>query len=221
MIARALSLALAFSLMLAARGLAQEKPSPMRNVGAYSAIDGVEIVENSPENPCHLRIVGGDARRTKADREQLWIAAGESMYQMLIVTSDQILPDGTKQPNDRTLLAAHAAWECTDHNEALHLNQTAKPEFQQIAGRTWCHWTYDLTPLARQLPKQDSPAAQTQHLLTTVVGHKIIVLVGTTLAGQKEEMVQAGLVAIAKTLAVLPRPLTQQQIEKLCSQKQP
>jgi hypothetical protein len=222
MIARALSLALAFSLMLAGHGRTQEKPNPMRNVGAYSAIDGVEIVENSSEDPFHLRIVGGDARRTKADQQQLWIAAGEQMYQMLIVMPEQILP-GVKQPDDRTLLAAHAAWECSDHNQTLHSDQTAKPEFQQIAGRTWCYWTYDLSPLARQRPKEagDGPGPQTQHLLTTVLGHKIIVLVSTTLIGQKEEAVQAGLVAAAKTFAVLPQQLTQPQIEKLCSQKQP
>jgi hypothetical protein len=222
MIARAFSLALAFSLMLAGHGRAQEKPNPMRNVGAYSAIDGVEIVDNSPEDPCHLRIVGGDARRTTAEQQQLWIAAGETMYQMLIATPEQVLP-GVKQPDDRTLLAAHAAWECSDHNQALHLNQTAKPEFQQITGRTWCHWTYDLSSLPKQFSKEigNRPGAQTQHLLTTVLGHKIIVLVTTSLSGQKEEAVQAGLVAVAKTFAVLPQPLTQPQIEKLCSQKQP
>jgi len=45
--------------------------------------------------------------------------------------------------------------------------------------------------------------------------------VSTTLIGQKEEEAQAGLLATARTFVVLPKPLTQQQIQELCSQKQP
>jgi len=223
MIARALSLALAFCLALAARGLAQEKLNPMRHVVAYSAADGVEIVESSPEAPFHLRIVGGDPRRLSTEDGQLWVPVGEHMYQMVITTPDEVMPGEKKQPDDRTLLAAHAAWECKDHNEILHLTQTAKPEFQDIAGRTWCHWTYDLTPLAKTRRKEagDGPGSQTQHLLPTVLGHKIVALIGTTVEGQKEEDTQAGLVAAAKTFVVLPKPLTPPQIKELCSQKQP
>jgi hypothetical protein len=221
MSARALSLALAFCLTLAARGLAQEKLNPMRHVVAYSAADGVEVVENSQEGPFHLRIVGGNPRRISTDQGQLWVPVGDYMYQMVITTPDEVMPGVKKQPDDRTLLAAHAAWECKDHNEMLHLAQTAQPEFQDITGRTWCHWTYDLTSLGKTRAKEDGPGPQTQHLLTTVLGRKIIVLISTTLVGQKEDDVQAGLVATAKTFAVLPKPLTQQQIQELCSQKQP
>src|SRR4051794_38036227 len=117
MIARAFSLALAFCLPLATRGLSQEKSSPMRNIGAYAANGGVELVDNSPEDAFHLRIIGADAQHTKADQNQFWISVGESMYQMLIVSPEQILPEGVKQPDDRTLLTVHAEWECKDHNE--------------------------------------------------------------------------------------------------------
>jgi hypothetical protein len=223
MIARALSLALAFCLPLAARGLEPEKPNPMRYVVAYSAADGVEIVESSPEGPFHLRVVGGDPRRLSTEQGQLWVPVGEHMYQLVITTRDEVMPGVKKQPDDRTLLAAHAAWECKDHNEILHLTQTAQPEFQDIAGRTWCHWTYDLLSLAKDRPKEagDGPGPQTQHLLTTVLGRKIVVLIGTTLVGQKEDDTHAGLVAAARTFVVLPKPLTQPQIKELCSQKQP
>jgi len=223
MLARALSLALAFCLPLAARGLAQEKVNPMRYVTAYSAVDGVEVVDNFPQAPFHLRIMGGDPRRISTEQGQLWVPVGDYMYQMVITAVNEVMPDAKKQPDDRTLLAAHAAWECKDHNELLHLAQTATPEFQQIGTRTWCHWTYDLSSLAKAQPKDagNGPGPQTQHLLTTVLGRKIVVLIGTTLVGQKEDEVVAGLTTIAKTFAVLPKPLTQPQIKELCSQKQP
>ncbi|MEZ0258238.1 MAG: hypothetical protein ACAI37_23360, partial [Chthoniobacter sp.] len=92
MIARALSLALAFCLPLAARGLEPEKPNPMRYVVAYSAEGGVEIVENSPEGPFHLRIVGGDPRRLSTEQGQLWVPVGEHMYQLVITTRDEVMP---------------------------------------------------------------------------------------------------------------------------------
>jgi hypothetical protein len=226
MIACALSLALTVCLVVPVSGFAQEKLNPMRNVGAYSAIDGVVIVDNSPENPCHLRFVGGDVRHTKADQEQLWVPVGNYMYQMLLTTADRIVPDAAKQPEDRALLAAHAAWECKSHNEMLHLNQTANPLYRELNGRTWCYWTYDLRPVADRMSKEDKekaggPGPQTQHLLTTVLGHKIVILVSTTLIGQKEEEAQAGLLATARTFVVLPKPLTQPQIQELCSHKQP
>lgn len=50
MIARALSLALAFCLALTARGLTQEKLNPMRHVAAYSAADGVQIAGQKEED---------------------------------------------------------------------------------------------------------------------------------------------------------------------------
>ena len=132
----------------------------------------------------------------------------------------KFLPDGP-QPADREVLRAHADWECKAHNELLHFEHTAKPEFPEIGRRTWCHWTYDLTALAeklRQDPKNTdhSPGPKTQQLLTTVIGKNLLVLVCTTMIGQEEADTEKSLMNAAKSLVIHPKPLSPEQIKELC-----
>ena len=198
----------------------------MRDVVAVAAIDGVLVASNSAETPFTLRIVGGDPRRTTAADWQLWIAARERMFQVTVVPATDVLAKGTKLGGDREVLNAHAAWECKHHNEMLHLEQTAHPQFLEIGKRTWSHWTYDLSALAKRLKEESkeaggqNPGPRTQHLITTVVGKHIVVLISTTMIGEEEADTKNGLINAAKTLVVYPKPLSPTQLKQLCEQRQ-
>lgn len=223
MIARAIGLALAVISTFTAPVLAQEEQNPMKDVTAFAAVDGIVLASSSPANPFTIRFVGGDPKQTKAADGNFWIPTQERMIQFMLVPIANVLPKADPLPGEREILSAHAAWECKDHNEKLHLRQKVEPEFLEGGGRTWAHWTYNLTTVGKRLKKESPDQAQvkTQHALTTVMGRNILMVISTTFTGQKESDTMLEMFRAAKTLAVSPRPLSPSQITELCSQKQP
>lgn len=215
-------------LLLSPLGFSAEenRENPMVHMSANAAVDGILIVSNSAEFPFTLRIVGGEPQKTSAADGQLWIGAKDSMFQNTIVPVSSVLPKNAKQGDDKVVLTAHAAWECKHHNELTKQSLAAKPEFIRVSGRTWSHWTYDLSEFIKRMKEQKPEeiggvGPKSQHLMTTVIGKHIIVLICTTMNGQNDGDTKDALVKAAGTCVVYPKPLSQEQIEKVCTQKQP
>ena len=206
---------------------AEEKTvNPLEHLAAYVADDGILMASRSDDFPFTARIAGGDTKKTYYADGQFWIGTKDYEFQNTVVPTSHFGLKDAKPGDDKPLLSAHADWECKDHNKLTGQKLSAKPEFVEINGRTWAHWTYDLSAFTKKMKAQkpgeiSGPGPKTQHFVTTVLGKYIIVFICTTMNGQEEAPTKDALLNVGKTFAVHPKGLSPEQVTELCKQPLP
>ena len=204
---------------------AEEKRTDFLNhAAAVIAGDGVLIASNSNAFPYSVRIVGGEKSKLSFEAGQILVGTTDFLFRNTVVWIKDLAMK--ERGDDRKVLGAHAAWESKDLNVLTGQKLSAKPNFVNVNGRTWAHWTYDLSASLHSSKNQKAgnpPAAGLvrQHYLTTVVGKYIVVLVTDSRSGSGEQATQAALLRVAGTFVVYPEALSPEQMSALAKQKQP
>jgi|GEM_PF-2390779 len=192
----------------------------VKQSSGYNANGGILVVSTGKDFSYSFGVAKGDPRQSGAMGKQLWIGTSERMYQHVVVEISSII---TKRPaTDREVLELHTQWEANHFNKVTNEKLRVRPSFHNIKGRTWCHWSYDVSVVFKKNPPPKStkgPAAATrQHFLTTVLNDQVLVIACSTMKGQTDFGTKRLLTKAAKSFVLYPKALSKNEIEALCKQ---